>query len=79
MSAAEILEQIAHLPPAERQAVVEKVWEKYGAFDSDLLPGEAELIERRLQDHRQNPDDVVSLDEVKAKLDDGKLTARHLR
>ena len=68
MSAAEILEQIEHLSPAERQVVVEKMWEKYGSFD-DLMPGEAELIASRLQDHRQNPDDVVSLDEVKAKLD----------
>ena len=68
MSAAEILKQIDHLPPAERQLVVEKVWEKYGSFD-DLFPGEAELIASRLQDHRQNPADVVSLDEVKAKLD----------
>jgi hypothetical protein len=68
MSAAEILEQIEHLPPAERQVVAEKVWEKYGAFD-DLLPGEAELIDRRLQDHRQNPTDVISLAELKAKLD----------
>ncbi len=68
MSAAEILEQIEHLPPAERQVVAETVFEKYGPFD-DLLPGEAELISSRLQDHRQNPDDVVSLDEVKAKLD----------
>ena len=68
MSAAEILEQIEHLPPTERQVVAETIMEKYGAFD-DLLPGEAVLIESRLQDHRQNPDDVVSLDEVKAKLD----------
>jgi hypothetical protein len=68
MSAVEILEQIDHLPPAERQVVVEKMREKYGTFD-DLFPGEAELIASRLQDHRQNPDDVVSLEDVKAKLD----------
>ncbi len=68
MSAAEILEQIEHLPPAERQVVAETVLEKYGPFD-DLLPGEAELIASRLQDHRQNPDDVISLAELKAKLD----------
>ena len=35
----------------------------------ELTPGEAELIDRRLQDHLDNPDDVVSLEEVKAKLD----------
>jgi hypothetical protein len=69
MSATEILKQIEHLPQAEQQAVAEKVWKKYGAFDDELTSGEAEHIDRRLQDHRQNPDDVVSLAEVKAKLD----------
>ncbi len=69
MSAAEILEQIEHLPPAEQQAVAEKVLERYGDFENDLMPGEAELIDRRLQDHRQNPADVISLAELKAKLD----------
>jgi hypothetical protein len=68
MSAAEILEQIEQLPPAERQAVAEKVLEKYGPLDG-LVPGEAELIASRLQEHRLNPNDVVSLEEVKAKLD----------
>jgi putative addiction module component (TIGR02574 family) len=69
MSATEILEQIGHLPPDEQQQVAEQVWEKYGAFDDELTPCEAELIDRRLQDHLKNPDDVVSLAEVKAKLD----------
>ena len=69
MSATEILEQIGRLPPDEQQQVAEKVWEKYGTFDDELAPGEAELIDRRLQDHLKNPDDVVSLAEVKAKLD----------
>lgn len=69
MSATEILEQIEHLQPGEQQQVAEKIWEKYGVFDDELIRGEAELIDRRLQDHLQNPDDVVSLEEVKAKLD----------
>lgn len=69
MSATEILKQIEHLPQAERRAVAEKIWEKYGVFDDELTPGEAELIDRRLHDHLQNPDDVVPLAEVKAKLD----------
>ena len=69
MSATEILKQIEDLPPAEQQVVAEMVWEKYGAFENELAPGEAELIDRRLHDHLQNPKDVVSLEEVKAKLD----------
>ena len=68
MSAAQILEKIEQLSSDERYLVVEKIREKYGSLD-DLLPGEEELIESRLQDHRQNPDDVVSLEEVKTKLD----------
>ena len=69
MSATEILKQIEDLPPAEQQAVAEMIWEKYGTFEDALAPGEAELIDRRLQDHRLNPNDVLSLDEVKARLD----------
>ena len=68
MSATEILEQIDHLPTAERQEVVNKVLEKYGSSD-ELFPGEAELIASRLQNHLKSPDDVVSLDVVKARLD----------
>ena len=69
MSTVEILEQIEHLPPDEQQQVAEKIWEKYGVVSDELTPGEAELIDRRLQDHLENPDDVVSLAEVKARLD----------
>ena len=35
----------------------------------ELTPGEAELIDRRLQDHIDNPGDVVVWEEVKARLD----------
>jgi hypothetical protein len=69
MSAAEILEQIKRLPPGEQRFVAERVLEQYGDFENDLLPGEVELIANRLQDHRQNPDDVISLEAVNAKLD----------
>jgi hypothetical protein len=35
----------------------------------ELTPGEAELVDRRLQHHLDNPANVVSWEEVKAKLD----------
>jgi putative addiction module component (TIGR02574 family) len=47
-------------------------WEQVRAEMSaryKLAPGEAELIDQRLQDHLANPNDVVPLEEVKAKLD----------
>jgi len=39
------------------------------ANSRELTPGEAELIDRRLQDHLSNPEDIISLEEVKARLD----------
>jgi putative addiction module component (TIGR02574 family) len=35
----------------------------------ELTPGEAEFIDRRLQEHLDNPNDVVSWEEVKSRLD----------
>ena len=69
MSASEILEQIRRLPPEEQYEVAEKVWEEFGDCDDKLAPGEAELIDRRLQDHLDHPDDIVALETVMAKLD----------
>jgi putative addiction module component (TIGR02574 family) len=66
MSAAEILEQIEHLPPAERQEVVAKVWEKYG--DVELTPEEAAELDRRLADFEKNPRDGVPWEQVEANL-----------
>ena len=41
-------------------------WEKVRA---ELSPGKTDLIDRRLQDHLDNPGDVISKEELKAKLD----------
>jgi putative addiction module component (TIGR02574 family) len=68
MSSEMVLKEARALPLAEQIEVCRNLWE--GIIESrELTPGEAELIDRRLQDHVANPDDVVSLDEVKAKLD----------
>jgi putative addiction module component (TIGR02574 family) len=68
MSSEMVLKEARALPLAEQIEVCRNIWE--GIIESrELTPGEAELIDRRLQDHVANPDDVVSLDEVKAKLD----------
>ena len=66
MSAAEILEQIEHLPPAEQQLVAEKVLEKYGDFE--LTPEQAAELDRRLADFEKNPHDGVPWEQVEANL-----------
>ena len=63
-----VFKEARALPLAEQIELCRNLWEGI-AGSHELTPGEAELIDRRLQDHRDNPDDVVSLAEVKAKLD----------
>lgn len=68
MSAETIFKEARALPFAERVELCRDLW--VGIVGSnELTPGEAELIDRRLQDHFDNPNDVVSWEEVKARLD----------
>lgn len=68
MSSETIFKAARALPFAEQVELCRNLWNDIVCSDK-LSPGEAELIDRRLQDHLENPDDVVSLAEVKAKLD----------
>jgi putative addiction module component (TIGR02574 family) len=68
MSSETIFKEARALPFVEQIELCRNLWD--GIVGShELTPGEAELIDRRLQEHRDHPDDVVSLAEVKAKLD----------
>ena len=68
MSSEMVLKEARSLPLAEQIELCRDLWD--GIVGShELTPGEAELIDRRLEDHLANPDDVISLEEVKAKLD----------
>jgi len=68
MSSQMLFKEARALPLAEQIELCRNLWD--GIVESkELTPGEAELIDRRLQDHLENPDDVVSWEEVKAKLD----------
>ncbi len=67
MSSKTVLKEARALPLAEQIEVCRSLWESI-VESRELTPGEAELIDRRLQDHLDNPDDVVSWAAVKAKL-----------
>ena len=68
MSTEIVFKEARALPLAERIELCRNLWD--GIVGSgELTLGEAEFIDRRIQDHRDNPDDVVSWEEVKAKLD----------
>jgi putative addiction module component (TIGR02574 family) len=68
MSSEMVFKEARALPLAEQIELCRNLWDGI-AGSQELTPGEVELIDRRLQDHRANPDDVVSLAEVKARLD----------
>jgi putative addiction module component (TIGR02574 family) len=69
MSATEILEKIRLLTEAERRELVEAIEVEFGCAGGGLFTGEAALIESRLRDHLENPEDVVPLEKVKSRLD----------
>ena len=68
MSSEMLFKEARALPLAEQIDLCRNLWDRIVA-SHELTPGEAELIDRRLQDHLNNPDDVVSWEEVKAELD----------
>jgi putative addiction module component (TIGR02574 family) len=67
MSSEMVFKEARALPLAEQIELCRNLWD--GIVGShELTPGEAELIDRRLQEHLDNPGDIVSWEEVKAKL-----------
>ena len=68
MSSKLLLKEARALPLAEQIELCRNLWDDIAA-SAELLPGEAEMIDHRLREHLANPDDVVSLEEVKAALD----------
>jgi putative addiction module component (TIGR02574 family) len=68
MSSESVIKEARALPLAERIELCRNLLEEIGA-SKELTPGEAALIDSRLRDHLNHPDDVVSLEEVRAKLD----------
>ena len=68
MSSEMVLKEARALPLAEQIELCRSLWDSI-VESKELTPGEAELIERRLREHLVNPDDVVSWEEVEARLD----------
>jgi putative addiction module component (TIGR02574 family) len=68
MSSEMVLKEARALPFAEQVELCRNLWNDI-VHSHELAPGEAELIGRRLQEHLDHPNDVVSLAEIKARLD----------
>jgi len=68
MSSELVLKEARALSLAEQIELCRHLWDEI-VESKELTPGEAELIDRRLREHLATPDDVVSLDVVKARFD----------
>ena len=71
---AQLLEQAKHLPVGERVRLWDGLWASLvdDGYIPELSPAQAAELDRRISDHKKNPDDVVPWEDVKADLE-----ARH--
>ncbi|HRI66493.1 MAG TPA: addiction module protein [Polyangium sp.] len=65
MSQADVIRILA-LPVEERLMLLQLLQESLSGNDSDMWPSDAhrKIVEERLAEHEQDPDDVVSLEEA---------------
>lgn len=60
------LDEILRLPVEERIDLVQQIWDSVAA-DADsvpVTPEQREELQRRLEEHERNPDDVVEASEA---------------
>ena len=71
MSKADILQELPKLKSGELQEILERIWELEEArlvVDAGPTEREKVLLDRELEDYRQNPDAGSSWSEVEARL-----------
>jgi len=66
-----LLEQAKALPVSDRARLAQELWESLieSGYDPQITPEQRAELDRRLKDHRQNPNDVAPWDTVKANLE----------
>ena len=69
MSKTELIAEIRKLPFAERVELLEELWNEAESERPELLGWQKELLSQRLRDAEEHPDDWVSWDEAKQRLE----------
>jgi len=64
------VDTVKRLPLAERIELVEVLWESItqDGYEPPLTPAQATELDRRLEAHQRNPEDVVSWESIKEDL-----------
>lgn len=61
-------EEIFELSAETRLRLIESLWDSLSPDEVPIPEGHRQLIEQRLDDHRRNPDQSVSWEELEAEL-----------
>ena len=61
-------EEIFELPVEERLRLIGSLWESIAPQDLPLSEAEQRLIDQRLEEHRSDPEEGVSLEEFRKEL-----------
>jgi len=69
MSKADLKHEIRKLPFAERVELLEELWREAETERPELLDWQKDLLEQRLRDAEAHPEDWVSWDEAKLRLE----------
>lgn len=66
----QFIEDAKRLPLSERVELIDALWESIVAegYEPSLTAEQAEELDRRLEAHHRNPEDVVSWDSIRADL-----------
>ena len=64
------VDTVKRLPLAERIELVEVLWESItqDGYEPVLTPEQADELDRRVEAHRRNPNDIVSWESIKEDL-----------
>jgi putative addiction module component (TIGR02574 family) len=69
VSKADLMHEIRRLPFAERVELLEELWREAESERPELLDWQKELLDQRLRDAEAHPEDWVSWDEAKQRLE----------
>jgi putative addiction module component (TIGR02574 family) len=69
LSKAELMHEIRRLPFAERVELLEELWSEAESERPELLDWQKELLDQRLKDAEAHPEDWVSWDEARQRLE----------
>jgi putative addiction module component (TIGR02574 family) len=69
LSKAELMHEIRRLPFAERVELLEELWSEAESERPGLLDWQKELLDQRLKDAEAHPEDWVSWDEARQRLE----------